>query len=102
VSSRVRIYDSVLADLGAEVAEEAVLDGMLDGVDAARRFVPYDTGELHDDIDIVDEPHRVEGGVVGTYGSVNVDHALPVELGTERAPAQPYLRPSMDSVGRSS
>lgn len=98
MSTHVRIFEDRLLDLAADEVEEVVLDAMLDGVDGAQRLVPIDTGELHDGIRIVDEPHRDGSGVVGTYGVTDVDHAEPVEFGTERMAAQPYLRPSIDAM----
>ena len=102
MSSRVRIFDSALADLAGEVAVDAVDEALDEGVDMAQRLVPIDTGELHDGIRVVEPATRTPDGAVGYYGVTDVDHALPVELGTINAPAQPYLRPSIDGIGRRS
>lgn len=53
----------------------------------ARRFVPVDTGELRDSLDME---------VIGTSARVgtNNDYAVYVEKGTSKMKAQPYLRPA--------
>lgn len=61
----------------------------------ARRAVPKRTWALHDTI--AHEVTREGAVVVGTLsaGSLEVDYARHVELGTSRAKAQPYLRPAV-------
>lgn len=59
---------------------------------AAKRACPVDTGRLRSSI-----THALERdgrGLVAMVGT-NVSYALPVELGTFRMRAQPFLRPSL-------
>lgn len=98
MTERLRIFEGVLDNLLAEGAKGLVDDALDEGVAAAQRLVPVDTGELRDGIHVVEGAHEDGGGVVGTYGVTDVEHALPVEFGTERAAAQPYLRPSIDAA----
>jgi HK97 gp10 family phage protein len=58
--------------------------------DEARRLVPVDTGELQDSIEVI-----VEGNTVSLVAGT--DHALPVEFGTIKMAAQPYMRPALDT-----
>ena len=70
---------------------------MADCVVEAKRVVPVDTGSPRNSIKIVDfPPTDAQGTVSGTWGSSDVNYALWVEIGTSRANAQPYLRPSAD------
>lgn len=64
----------------------------------AKRLCPVDTGRLRASIThAIDRDSRGLVGVVGT----DVDYAPYVELGTSKAPAQPYLRPALAAeVGR--
>lgn len=55
----------------------------------AQDLCPVDTGNLRDSIDYV--PVYGENAV---YIGTNVDYAPPVELGTRRAAAQPFLKPA--------
>jgi HK97 gp10 family phage protein len=57
----------------------------------ARRLAPVLTGDLRNSIDVLGVVDGV--GRVGA-GDARVDYAAYVELGTRRAPAQPYLRPA--------
>lgn len=58
----------------------------------AKRLCPVDTGRLRASIShALDRDGRGLVGVVGT----DVDYAPFVELGTSRAPAQPFLRPAL-------
>ncbi len=61
--------------------------------DKARRIVPVKTGKLKATI-------RVEGGNV-IAGGGDVDYAAPVELGTAKRAAQPFLRPAAEQVSKS-
>ena len=70
---------------------------MADCVVRSKRIVPVDTGTLRNSLKIIDFPKTASDGTVsGTWGSANVNYALWVEIGTSRANAQPYLRPSAD------
>lgn len=91
--------DRVVGDAAGDLVERC-LDA---GVDSAQRLVPIDTGDLHDDIDVIEEAHvDALGDVVGTYGVTGdlTDYGLHVEFGTSVGPEQPYLRPSVDAVKR--
>lgn len=63
--------------------EKAVESTITHVATKARELVPVDSGELHDAIS------EVKTGVV-----VDCDHAAPVEFGTFKSPAQPFLRPA--------
>jgi len=70
---------------------------MADCVINAKDIVPVDTGTLRNSIKIINFPKTdTDGTVSGTWGSASVNYALWVEIGTSRASAQPYLRPSAD------
>lgn len=58
----------------------------------AKDTVPVDTGELQRSIG-----YDVTGDTL-TLGA-GTDHAAPVELGTRRMSARPYLRPAMENHG---
>ena len=60
--------------------------------DLARDYVPVDKGDLLDSIEVIEE-----GGEV--FVQAGTDHAAPVEFGTYKMQAQPYLRPAI-SVGK--
>lgn len=59
---------------------------------SAKQACPVDTGRLRASI-----THRLEQDSQGLYGLVgtNVKYALPVEFGTGRMAAKPYLRPAL-------
>lgn len=73
---------------GARAATDAGAEALAEDM---RRLVPVDSGELYDGITVIE-------GEDGTseVGVVDVDHALPVEFGTENAPAQPYAMPAAE------
>lgn len=73
--------------LGDKFIEAVVLPKV---VDSAKRIVPVDTGELHDSI-------HSEVSSDGMYVVADADHASHVELGTSKMPAQPYLRPALNT-----
>lgn len=75
------------AFLSGEVVSSA-LEGLANDVLAdAGRFVPVETGHLQASGFVDVEPGRARVGY-------DADYAAFVELGTGRAPAQPYLRPA--------
>jgi HK97 gp10 family phage protein len=63
----------------------------------AKRLCPVDTGRLR--ASITHSLERDSQGLVAKVGT-NVDYAGYVELGTSRAPAQPFLRPALAEVIR--
>jgi len=99
-----------LARIIPEALEEAALtaldEAVEDGVERAKQIVPVDTGALRKSIRKEPSPHREQdsyiagitaggGGVTNPRTGREVDYAAYVEYGTSRAPAQPYLRPSL-------
>lgn len=64
-----------------EIAEEVAWD--------AEAMVPVDSGELRDSIEV---EKTKDGYRVGPRD--DVEHALFVEWGTSRSPAQPYMQPA--------
>ena len=63
--------------------------------DAAKAIVPVDTGFLRDSIEIAVEggttTANAEIGATARYGGF-------VEYGTSNTPAQPYMRPALDTL----
>lgn len=57
----------------------------------ARDLVPVDTGELQDTIQAVQDGRssQVQAGT---------SHALPIEFGTSKMAAQPYMRPAYEET----
>lgn len=55
----------------------------------AKKDCPVDTGRLRNSI-----THAVDSGEQAVYIGTNVEYAAPVELGTSRSRARPYLRPA--------
>lgn len=62
----------------------------------AKRLCPVDTGRLRASItNALEKDTEGLSAVIGT----NVDYAVPVEFGTSRTPAQPFLRPALVEKG---
>ena len=59
-------------------------------VKAREEYVPVDTGELQNSIEV-----RRDGGAV--LVGAGTDHAIPVEFGTSKMEAQPFLRPASEN-----
>lgn len=57
------------------------------GYSIATRRVPVDTGELKGSIS------KSKDGI-----GVSADHALPIEFGTFKMPAQPFIRPAFEEM----
>lgn len=78
-----------LADRIAGVTDDAVSAFADDVVDHMKGVVPVDTGKLRDSIakDGADAKY--------TVGPRGVDYATFVENGTSRAPAQPFIAPTV-------
>lgn len=81
-----------LADRIAGVTEDAISDLADDAVAHMKGVVPVDTGKLRDSIS------KEGGGLHVTVGPRGVEYAEYVEYGTSRAPAQPYVRPTIQWV----
>lgn len=60
----------------------------------ARNLVPVETGRLRNSL-----MHEVKGFTL-RVGSRDVEYSMYVEYGTSRMRAQPYLRPAIESAGR--
>lgn len=88
--------NTAIAELAAAgvAAEVIVANGVADGAemvaDAARSIVPVDTGTLRDSIEVVANGDTADVVVGAEYGPY-------VEFGTSDTPAQPFLRPALDS-----
>lgn len=87
--------------------DNSIIQGMsqtiTDSVDYAKANHPWHnrTTTLEGSIREVVHPHKEGDGFVGVWGSVDVDYALILELGSlGRAgiPPYPYLRPAADAV----
>ncbi len=76
------VKSSELSLVGADVVYEL-----------SQRDVPVDTGELKASGKVVE---RGDGAEV----IYDVDHAAPIEFGTSKMAAQPYLRPAIDNHRR--
>lgn len=68
---------------------------MSDCVRHSKRIVPVKTSTLQGSIQMR-ESREVGPFVVGTWGSIAVNYAIYVELGTKKMAAQPYLFPAAD------
>jgi len=73
---------------------------MADCVSHSKKIVPYDTGTLHNSIQIQDFASQTGKSIIGRWGSRSVNYAIFVEFGTINMSAQPYLRPSADRFYR--
>lgn len=73
------VDDAELSTAGAEVVFEL-----------SQKDVPVDTGELKDSGKVIQKDDGAE--VIYT-----AEHAAPVEFGTSKMAAQPYLRPAIDN-----
>lgn len=58
----------------------------------AKRMCPVDTGRLRNSVTTAIEP---DDDSVSMYVGSNVEYAPPVELGTKRMAAQPFLKPAI-------
>jgi hypothetical protein len=93
MGTRVRLFSSAMERVASDALSEKIDLALNAGVESAQRLVPIDTGELHDGIHIIEQTDTN-----GSYGVTDVEHAEPVEFGTSKMQAQPYLRPSIDAM----
>lgn len=93
MGTRVRIFGSAVDRVARDALSEKIDTALNAGVEGAQRLVPIETGELHDGIHIIEQTETS-----GSYGVTDVEHAEPVEFGTYKMQAQPYLRPSIDAM----
>lgn len=75
--------------------EVAIMKAVLIVEADAKKMCPVDTGRLrasitHEVLKLADDIYQ---GRIGT----NVEYAEYVELGTDKMPAQPYLRPALEN-----
>lgn len=100
--TRVRLDHAALTAAAAAALIPVVDEAMDAGVEMAQRLVPIDSGDLHDDIGVVEAAHVEDGSVVGRYGvkGEGTDYGPHVEFGTEKMGAQPFIRPSADAARR--
>lgn len=84
---------------GLAQLDRAIVDGLdrmaIRVERAAKRAAPVDTGRLRSSI--ARETTRDADGFLARVGT-DVEYAPYVEFGTQRASAQPFLRPALDSV----
>ncbi len=92
-----------LGNAAAEALDKASTAGAEIVLAAAKQKVPVDTGLLRDSLTLkkskVRKPHIKSEHVV-TRGK-GVEHFAPVELGTSKMKAQPFLRPAIDENKKS-
>ncbi len=98
--------ERLLRELGPNVAsragDRALRAGAKPIVAEAKRLVPVKTGELRDSIIVVGERRRKgdnERVVVIGFKMPGSRRAHLTEFGTVHAPAQPFMRPALDSKG---
>lgn len=85
---------AALADLELRTEDDLMRLG-LRTQNAARRLCPVDTGRLRASIQAV--KGKDGKGVYVDIGT-NVEYAIPVEFGTDRMDAQPFLRPALNQA----
>ena len=83
-----------------EATKMGINKTMADCVVTSKDMVPYDTGTLHNSIQIQDFAEQNGKSIIGRWGSRAVNYAIFVEFGTIKMSAQPYLRPSADRFYR--
>ena len=80
----------VFAKLIASVeAGELSMAGAEVVYDLSQNDVPVDTGELRDSGEVIQKGDE-------TIVIYTAEHAVPIEFGTSKMAAQPYLRPAID------
>lgn len=87
-----------MGDAAADVLDSAAMEGAELVLADAKRRVPVDKGKLRDSLIVkktkVKNP-KVKGEYTVTKKS-GAQHFAPVELGTSKMAAQPFLRPALD------
>ena len=89
---------SEMGDAAAEVLDKAAMDGAQIVLNDAKNKVPVDTGKLRDSL-ILKKSKVKNAKVRGEYyvsKKSGAEHFAPVELGTSKMKAQPFLRPAVD------
>ena len=96
--SYVEIDQAALAELFSSPAGEIAKDLQRRALQvdrAAKQLCPVDTGRLRSSI--TNQLGTDGGGLLAVIGT-NVDYAPYVELGTSKAPAQPFLLPALEAA----
>ena len=87
-----------MGDAAAEVLDNAARDGAEIVFNAAKQKVPVDSGKLRDSL-ILKKSKIKNAKVHSEYylsKKSGAEHFVPVELGTSKMKAQPFLRPAID------
>lgn len=96
--SYVEIDQAALAELFSSPAGEIAKDLQRRALQvdrAAKQLCPVDTGRLRSSI--TNQLGTDGGGLLAVIGT-NVEYAPYVELGTSKAPAQPFLLPALEAA----
>jgi HK97 gp10 family phage protein len=91
-----------LGDAAAEALDKAAKAGAEIVLSAAKQKVPVDTGELRDSL-ILKKSRTRKPNIRSQYyvtKKSGAEHFAPVELGTSKMKAQPFLRPAIDENKR--
>jgi len=87
-----------MGDAAAEVLDKATQEGAELVFNKAKQKVPVDSGKLRDSL--VLKKRKVKNPTVRSEYYVSkksgAEHFAPVELGTSKMKAQPFLRPAID------
>ncbi|HCS73345.1 MAG TPA: hypothetical protein DIW17_05665 [Clostridiales bacterium] len=87
-----------MGDAAAEVLDKATKEGAELVFNKAKQKVPVDSGKLRDSL--VLKKSKVKNPTVRSEYYVSkksgAEHFAPVELGTSKMKAQPFLRPAID------
>ena len=89
---------SEMGDAAGEVLDKAAMEGAQIVLDDAKNKVPVDTGRLRDSL-VLKKSKVKNAKVRGQYyvtKKSGAEHFAPVELGTSKMKAQPFLRPAVD------
>ncbi|GEM_PF-1873971 len=96
-----------MSDAAENALDQAAKKGAEIVLSAAKRKAPVDTGELRSSLvlksgtkkqggDIENINRKIKGAYYVTRESGKARHFAPVELGTKKRSATPYLRPAVD------
>lgn len=88
-----------IGEAAAQILDKATFDGAKIVLDAAKDKAPVKTGELKESLilkkaKVKDKNRRCQYYVTRQKGKA--PHFAPVELGTSKMEARPYLRPAFD------
>ena len=87
-----------MGDAAGEILDRAAFEGAQIVLNAARSKAPVDTGRLRDSLILKKSKAKEPKKRVQYYitKKSDVKHFAPVELGTSKMKAQPFLRPAFD------